>query len=445
MSRSEAKFLRVAVVWNETIVEERVLEKPAPVTFGEDINYCTFIVPSAGLPANFAMFQPAGDGYTLRLHKAVSGKVSFGDKELPVAEVLDGAAGATRSGDVVEIGIGTGDWGVLVVGNLGVFFQFVTRVATIPMDPLVRRIDWAFTATLLVAFVLHMAFLMAARLLMRDQMQLASYDIPDRFVKYIIEKPEEKPEPEKETFGKKEDVGKKAGGKEGKFGMKDAKVRLSKVPKRDGELVKKIQDLGIHKALGSNLLGQGPLKEIFGDKTGFDSAMAVAMSGHGDQLVIGQGSGGMGLRGTGTGGGGSGFGRVWGMGKIDTGGGRGVRANLGGRSARKVRAAVSRGTPQATGFCSTADIQRVVQARSAGIKFCYEQELQRNPSLAGKITINWLIDTTGAVKKAHVISSTMKSAKVEGCMLRQVRRWKFKKPEGGMCSVNFPFVFKGGL
>ena len=446
MSRSEATFLRVALVWHETIIEEKVLERPTPVTLGEDISSCTIICPSAGLPANHLLFEPdRGGGYTLRVHKALGGKVHLKGKERPVSELLDGGDGVTKSGGVARIAVGEGDWGVLTVGNLGVFFQFVSRVATIPTAPLVKRIDWALTATLAVAFVLHMSFLMAARLLMRDRLDLADYEIPDRFIKYIIEKPEEKPEPEKETFGEREDVGKKAGGKEGKFGKKDAKVRQSKVPKRDGELVKKIQDLGIHKALGSNLLGTGPLKEIFGDRTGFDSAMAVAMSGHGDQFVIGQGSGGMGLRGTGTGGGGSGFGRVWGMGKIDTGGGRGVRANLGGRKAKKVRAAVSRGKPQASGFCSTADIQRVVQARAAGIKFCYERELQRNPSLAGKIMVNWLIDTTGKVKKAHVVSSSLKSKKVESCMLRQIRRWRFKKPEGGMCSVNFPFVFKGGL
>ena len=439
LSKTDSKFLRVAVVWNETIIQEKVLEKPATITVGEDFANCTFVMPSAGVPANFELFRPDGaGGYTLSLHKAMGGKLSLGKEEQQVQDALGDKDG-------VELTIGEGDWGVLTIGNLGLFFQFVTRVGALPSIPLVKRIDWTFASTLLVALVLHLAFLLAARLLYEENMQLASYEIPDRFMKFIIEKPEEKPEPEKETFGKKEDVGKKAGGKEGKFGKKDAKVRQSKVPKRDGELVKKIQDLGIHKALGSNLLGTGPLKEIFGDKTGFDSAMAVAMSGHGDQLIVGQGSGGMGLRGTGSGGGGSGFGRVWGMGKIDTGGGRGVKANLGGRKARKVRASVRRGKPTASGFCSTADIQRVVQARSAGIKFCYEQQLQRNPGLAGKIVLNWLIKPDGRVKSAHVVSSSMKSSKVEKCMIRQVRRWRFKKPEGGMCSINFPFVFKGGL
>jgi outer membrane biosynthesis protein TonB len=50
-----------------------------------------------------------------------------------------------------------------------------------------------------------------------------------------------------------------------------------------------------------------------------------------DGVAVGQsstasGSGGLGLRGTGSGGGGEGFGRIHGMGRIDTGGGRGARA-----------------------------------------------------------------------------------------------------------------------
>jgi hypothetical protein len=446
VDKTAPNFLRVALVWNETIIQERVLTKAARIVVGEDMKSCDFVMPSAGLPANFDLLRPSGDGYTFRFTGAIEGKISVGDEEMSIEDLLkDGAKGVRTDGEAREIDVSSGDWGVLQLGNLGLFFQFVSRIAAVPAAPLMKRVDWGFAATLLLALLLHLSFLLAARLLFEGNMHLSEFGMPDRFIKYIVEKPDEIPEPEKEDFGKKEDVGKKAGGKEGKFGKKDAKVKQSKVPKRDGELVKKIQDLGIHKALGSNLLGTGPLKDIFGDRTGFDTQMAVAMSGHGDQLVIGQGSGGMGLRGTGSGGGGSGFGRVWGMGKIDTGGGRGVRANLGGKSRRKVKASVSRGKPQATGFCSTADIQRVVGARAAGIKFCYEKELQRNPSLAGKIIVNWLIKTDGRVGKAHVVSSSMKSSKVENCILKQIRRWRFKKPEGGMCSVNFPFVFKGGL
>ena len=61
------------------------------------------------------------------------------------------------------------------------------------------------------------------------------------------------------------------------------------------------------------------------------------------------------------------------------------------------------------------------------------------------MVVNWLISPSGKVGRAYVVSSTLKAPKVENCMLRQIRRWRFTKPEGGQCSVNFPFVFRGGL
>lgn len=63
------------------------------------------------------------------------------------------------------------------------------------------------------------------------------------------------------------------------------------------------------------------LKPIFDAGDGFDNKLNAAMSGTGDALVVGRGAGGMGLRGTGKGGGGEGFGRVGGLGRVDTGGG----------------------------------------------------------------------------------------------------------------------------
>ena len=69
------------------------------------------------------------------------------------------------------------------------------------------------------------------------------------------------------------------------------------------------------------------------------------------------------MRGMGDGGGGEGFGRIHGMGKIDTGGGRGVRAGLGGKEKRKATSRVQRGAGDVQGFCKEADIQRVVLAQ----------------------------------------------------------------------------------
>ena len=69
---------------------------------------------------------------------------------------------------------------------------------------------------------------------------------------------------------------------------------------------------------------------------GMENKMAVAMDGAGTEFIMGHGSGGMGFKGTGTGGGGTGAaGRISGLGKIDTGGGRGHGIGLRGRKGKR--------------------------------------------------------------------------------------------------------------
>ncbi len=66
------------------------------------------------------------------------------------------------------------------------------------------------------------------------------------------------------------------------------------------------------------------------------------------------------------------------------------------------------------------------------------------PGLAGKITARWRIEMDGRVSSANVITSTLKDSKVESCVLRAIRRMRFQKPEGGICIIQWPFVFRSG-
>jgi len=133
------------------------------------------------------------------------------------------------------------------------------------------------------------------------------------------------------------------------------------------------------------------------------------------------------------------------MGKIDTGGGRGTKASLGRRGKRKARFSVKKGAPSVGNFCKQADILRVVSARQKAITYCYEKELASNPELGGKVTLAWIISLDGSVKKIWVKGSSLKNGKVESCMTRTLKRARFTKPDGGMCQIQFPFVFNSGI
>jgi TonB family protein len=93
------------------------------------------------------------------------------------------------------------------------------------------------------------------------------------------------------------------------------------------------------------------------------------------------------------------------------------------------------------GYLSPEQIERVVRANQSALKYCYELEVQRQPNLRGRVEIAWRITLDGRVSTARVARSTLRNARVEGCMVRQIKRWQFPKPDGGEVRVNYPFIF----
>jgi TonB family protein len=92
-------------------------------------------------------------------------------------------------------------------------------------------------------------------------------------------------------------------------------------------------------------------------------------------------------------------------------------------------------------------IRRVVRRHLPEVRFCYEKELPRAPSLAGRVAVNFTIANTGRVAAALVQSSTLGNARAEGCVLDAVRRWEFPRPMGGgivIATYPFNFVVAGG-
>jgi TonB family protein len=112
-----------------------------------------------------------------------------------------------------------------------------------------------------------------------------------------------------------------------------------------------------------------------------------------------------------------------------------------GRPAREVRVSVQQGNPSVSGYLSAEQINRVVRANAAAIRYCYEVEVQRQPNLRGRVEIAWRINLQGAVTTSRVASSTLRNPGVEGCIVRQVRRWRFPQPDGGEVNVTYPFIF----
>jgi TonB family protein len=88
-------------------------------------------------------------------------------------------------------------------------------------------------------------------------------------------------------------------------------------------------------------------------------------------------------------------------------------------------------------------IRRVIRRHINEARYCYERELARDPDLAGRVTISFVISPDGSVASADVASSTLGSDAVESCLSTAVRRWAFPAPQGGgIVRVSYPFEFQ---
>ena len=121
--------------------------------------------------------------------------------------------------------------------------------------------------------------------------------------------------------------------------------------------------------------------------------------------------------------------------------GEGGGGRLTGAQERQVQASTSVGGIDVDGELSASAISKVISMRQKSIQSCFEAELRRNPNLKGKVTFEVVIATTGKVKKAKVVRSTMKNSAAESCMVSKIMQWRFPKPAGGDVFTEFSAAF----
>ena len=90
---------------------------------------------------------------------------------------------------------------------------------------------------------------------------------------------------------------------------------------------------------------------------------------------------------------------------------------------------------------SNASLLAVVRRYAAGIQYCYENELKRESSLAGKVVVAITIAAAGNVLNATVVDDSIGSEAMLGCAMAQIREWKFPKIDEGVVTFRAPFVF----
>ncbi len=239
------------------------------------------------------------------------------------------------------------------------------------------------------------------------------------------------------------DIGESAQAKreEGKVGRKETKMqqaRGDRVAKNVIALDREIaEDAGVMGALAA------PDQGVFG-QAALSEEMLAGIGGligaKGAQI----GAGGLGARGAGVGGGGGAVG-LGGLGARGLGAGAsGFGAGGGAFGAKQETGGLARvgGDPIVLGALDKSLIDVVIKRHMNAIRYCYQRELTKDPTLAGKIVVKFVIHPGGTVSSATTRSSTMGSPAVEQCINGRFMRMQFPETKGGgIVIVSYPFLF----
>ena len=262
------------------------------------------------------------------------------------------------------------------------------------------------------------------------------------FFSATLELPEES---EEEDANEDAGEGAKAKEEEGKVGKEDSKIDQAQGDKIESKETKE-------KAVDNFMSGLDFGADAdSGDTMGNSAAMDAFNGGLGGVIGakgIQAGSGGLGAGGGGLGGGGSADG-LGGLGSKGMGRGRSGRGMGGGSFGKKrKRGSLGRigGNPTILGGLDKSLIDAVIKRNMSQIRYCYQRQLAKNPSLSGKIKVKFVIAKDGSVSKASIDSSTMGGAgkPVQSCIVGRFKKFKFPKPNGGIVIVKYPFIFTGG-
>jgi Ca-activated chloride channel family protein len=154
----------------------------------------------------------------------------------------------------------------------------------------------------------------------------------------------------------------------------------------------------------------------------------------------------------GTGGGGYGasaIGEAFGYGGLGRASGTGSGVGYGSTAAeRLVSRAVSgpliRAAPAVVMGALSPDMLRRDVLRNMGqLRHCYEQALQRSPTLRGRIVVRFVVGPNGQVMGSTVAEDSMGDPSVGTCVANAVRTWTMPPPpDGAVVTVNYPFTFQ---
>lgn len=428
--QQQAKVLRIGIVQGGKVVHERLIKPGQSVTIGESPKN-TFVFSAPGLPKRFTLFQMKGGHYQMAFTPEMQGKVALEDGIRNLAQL------AAKGGAPLELPLTAKSRGKIVVGDVTVLFQFVAappesarKIARQDFRPKLLDEDdpvflgflalWTAVAAVLMIYVYN-----------TEPVESVSMDeIPDRFVTVIQPADEAPPppddvEPKVDPDAKGEQIEKdepteSSEPKEAKEEPKSREEKVAAAERKEQKRAEALQKSQLLQALigtrgennnGSQVQdvfadGDANLKDLGTALQGVDGATAatednVAMRGQKDGGGRGDAS----------------------IGEVGKGGGGEAKVQTAKAAApKKVSAGV--GSVEAASGEGADAIRATVKRYSPRVKSCYEQRLKEVPSLGGRVAVDVSING-GRVTSVSIAENTTGDAKLESCITRSIKGWRF--------------------
>lgn len=444
------KVLRIGIVQNGKIIDERELKRRETISVGTH-QKATFQVNTQALPRSFDLFDYDGKKYYIRFNDKMEGRIQLDGNEVKTFPDLEQMGRVKKRGEADAVEINDSSRGKVVIGDVTVLFQFKSPAAApvrpvLPADirgSMLQNIDAQFTAIFVFVALVQISIVTYARSL--PYVEPTSIEQIDESYQEMI-MPDRIPEPPKVELAENtegQDKTKEKGKEKAKAKKAPKKKTSGKKPGKPGKNTassaeakrKKVAGKGLLRVLGTSGKGakSGALADVFSEGDGNGSGLGDAFSGIGG-VDIAEAGGQRGTRGSGDGGG-------VGIGDISTGGGGGDSVSAGTKREKAVRGNTKLDTPEVDGELSQAQIARVMKRQIKALRACYEGALKRNRKLKGKIVIEFEILESGRTSGISFPTDQLGSSEVKRCIKTRAKYWRFPKPKGGSVFVAYPIVF----
>ncbi len=438
--RSEGPLgVELRFLWGDQIVSEHFLRPGAPprVNVGKKEGVVIVMGDRRLGGPSFELITVDANGATLHVTPAMTGEVLRAGQSQSLFE----AEGLEREGARFVLPLGIDDFVWVDLGGIVVeiFFQPQPKPVFVPFS---EGADFVVLNIFLACFFLGALFVIsAANRSAEGEGQDDDFGARRLRVAKLLVKPQPPKAPTPAMERKSDPSAAKHAGDEGQAGRREAPARPARITTRGTPSKDQARALvaqlfagehgGLSSVLGHQALGN-ELNEAIGHVVGLAPGDA-------------RGLGGLGLLRGGLGGGGAAETLGARIGTHGRGGGedpygKGI-ALLGHKLAADYQ--IDPDPPEVVGALDRELIRRVIHANIGQIRYCYESQLGRAPTLAGKVAIRFIITPTGTVSTASVAQSTVSHAELEACVAGRVRTWQFPKPRGGgVVVVTYPFLFK---